>query len=110
MLVSLLSCEPDTFIRLIALFSATHMTRMFQDADAFTGGDLSGWADCVYALEDASQAFRATKFTGSVAGWQLYSLTNMFEMFYQCYGCKPDVGDWWVGDGVVEFVGVVVGD
>ena len=77
--------------------SATTIENMFRHATSFSGGDLSGWADCLYNVQNANRMFRgATSLSGTVAGWNFLELTDMEEMFYNCY-CKPDVGEWWVG-------------
>ena len=77
--------------------SSIDFNNMFQDAVAFTGGDLSGWADCVYNVQTTESMFQgATSFNGTVVGWELSANTDMQAMFHNCQ-CNPDVGEWWVG-------------
>ena len=67
-------------------------------ASSFTGGDLSGWKDCVENVDTMEYMFEGSAFTGNVSGWQLNSLTNMQRMFYNRIGYSAEVGDWWIGN------------
>ena len=70
------------------LSSNEDMQDMFLNANSFEGGDLSTWADCLGNIETMQAMFRQIdNLQVNVAGWNLPSLTNMFEMFYDCGTC-----------------------
>ena len=72
---------------------------MFQYAEAFNGGNLSGWK--VSGVTNMAYMFYAARvFKGQVLGWDVSQVTNMAYMFSYAQVFNGDVLGWDVSNNV----------